>query len=66
MTKLYTLTRNVMPLYTPDNAAIAAFGSGVSYLASLLGPVPRTADHDILLLQTRLPPQSASRAWAQL
>ena len=45
--ELYTLTRNVMPLYTPDNAAIAAFGSGVSYLASLLGPVPRTADHDI-------------------
>lgn len=45
--ELYTLTRNVMPLYTPDSTAIAAFQGGTSYLASLLGPVSRTADHQI-------------------
>jgi hypothetical protein len=45
--ELYTLTRNVMPLYTPDATAIAAFQAGTGYLASLLGPVPRTADHQI-------------------
>ena len=45
--ELYTLTRNVMPLYSTDTAAIAAFNSGISYLNSLLGPVPRTADHQI-------------------
>ena len=50
--ELYTLTRNVMPLYSPDSAAIAAFNSGVSYLASLLGPVPRTADHQIYFAKT--------------
>ncbi len=31
-----------------DTGAIASFQSGLSYLASLLGPVPRTADHQIL------------------
>ena len=45
--ELYTLTRNVMPLYSTDSAAIAAFNSGISYLNGLLGPVPRTADHQI-------------------
>jgi hypothetical protein len=50
--ELYTLTRNVMPLYSPDSAAIAAFNSGVSYLAGLLGPVPRTADHQIYFGKT--------------
>jgi hypothetical protein len=45
--ELYTLTRNVMPLYTSDAAAIRAFNSGIGYLAGLLGPVPRTADHDV-------------------
>jgi hypothetical protein len=45
--ELYTLTRNVMPLYSSDSAAIAAFHSGVNYLASLLGAVPRTANHQI-------------------
>ena len=45
--ELYTLTRNVMPLYTPDSTAIAAFQAGTNYLASLLGPVPRTASHQI-------------------
>jgi Carboxypeptidase regulatory-like domain/TonB dependent receptor len=43
--EIYTLTRNVMPLYTPDSTAIAAFQGGIGYLASLLGPVPRTANH---------------------
>jgi hypothetical protein len=42
--ELYTLTRNVMPLYSSDTAAIAAFQGGLNYLASLLGPVPRTTD----------------------
>jgi hypothetical protein len=45
--ELYTLTRNVMPLYTSDATAIAAFQAGTSYLASLLGPVARTAQHQI-------------------
>jgi hypothetical protein len=45
--ELYTLTRNVMPLYSSDAAAIHAFNSGISYLANLLGPVPRTADHNV-------------------
>jgi Carboxypeptidase regulatory-like domain len=45
--ELYTLTRNVMPLYTSDATAIAAFQAGTRYLASLLGPVHRTADHQI-------------------
>ena len=40
--ELYTLTRNVMPLYSSDAEAIAAFQGGLNYLASLLGPVPRT------------------------
>jgi hypothetical protein len=43
--ELYTLTRNVMPLYSTDAAAIAAFDTGINYLAGLLGPVPRTANH---------------------
>src|SRR6266540_1269855 len=47
--ELYTLTRNVMPLYTEDATAIAAFQAGQSYLANLLGDVPRTADHQIAL-----------------
>jgi carboxypeptidase family protein len=47
--ELYTLTRNVMPLYTSDATAIAAFQAGQSYLANLLGEVPRTADHQIAL-----------------
>jgi hypothetical protein len=45
--ELYTLTRNVMPLYSSDTAAIAAFNSGITYLNSLLGEVPRRADHQI-------------------
>ena len=36
-----------MPLYSTDSAAIAAFQTGINYLASLLGPVPRTANHQI-------------------
>ncbi len=47
--ELYTLTRNVMPYGVPDITAINAFYSGIDYLASLLGPVPRTADHQIAL-----------------
>jgi hypothetical protein len=50
--ELYTLTRNVMPLYSSDSAAIAAFNEGISYLARLLGPVPRTADHQIYFAKT--------------
>jgi hypothetical protein len=47
--ELYTLTRNVMPYGVPDITAINAFYSGIDYLASLLGPVPRTADHQLAL-----------------
>ncbi len=61
--ELYTLTRNVMPLYSSDAAAIAAFHSGISYLASLLGPVARTAEHQIGSGQARLPPQSAQHCF---
>jgi len=46
--ELYTLTRNVMPLYSTDAAAIATFQAGLGYIASLLGPVPRSVDHQIL------------------
>ena len=45
--ELYTLTRNVMPLYSTDSQAITAFDSGIQYLNSLLGEVPRRADHQI-------------------
>jgi len=45
--ELYTLTRNVMPLYSTDTAAIAAFQGGLGFLNNLLGPVPRTVDHQI-------------------
>jgi len=47
--ELYTLTRNVMPYPSTDTAAINAFYGGIDYLASLLGPVARTADHQIAL-----------------
>ncbi len=47
--ELYTLTRNVLPYGVPDITAINAFNSGINYLASLLGPVPRTANHQIAL-----------------
>jgi hypothetical protein len=46
--ELYTLTRNVMPRYSSDAAAIATFQAGLGYVASLLGPVPRTVDHQII------------------
>jgi hypothetical protein len=49
--ELYTLTRNVMPLYTSDATAIAAFQTGLNYMAGLLGPVPRRADHQIGLVK---------------
>ena len=42
--ELYTLTR---PFGISDAAAIAAFQAGLDYLHSLLGPVPRTANHQI-------------------
>ncbi|MDR3763182.1 MAG: hypothetical protein P4M01_03720, partial [Acidobacteriota bacterium] len=45
--ELYTLTRNVMPLYTPDATAIAAFNAGMDYLTGMLGVAPRTANHEI-------------------
>jgi Carboxypeptidase regulatory-like domain/TonB dependent receptor len=45
--ELYTLTRNVMPLYSSDAAAIAAFQNGLNYMESLLGPVPRITNHQI-------------------
>lgn len=45
--ELYTLTRNVMPLFSSDAAAIAAFNAGIDYLSGLLGEVPRTANHQI-------------------
>ncbi len=47
--ELYTLTRNVMPYGVPDIVAINAFSNGINYLANLLGPVPRTADHQVAL-----------------
>ena len=45
--ELYTLTRNVMPYPSTDTAAIQAFDGGLSYLASLLGVVPRTSAHEV-------------------
>jgi hypothetical protein len=46
--ELNTLLKKVMPTGSTDTAAIAAFQAGTDYLASLLGPVSRTADHQIL------------------
>lgn len=45
--ELNTLLKNVMPVGSTDTAAIAAFQAGTDYLANLLGPVRRTADHQI-------------------
>jgi hypothetical protein len=45
--ELNTLLKKVMPAGSTDTAAIAAFQDGTNYLASLLGAVPRTADHQI-------------------
>src|SRR5664279_971967 len=46
--ELNTLLKKVMPVGSTDTAAIAAFQAGTDYLASLLGSVRRTADHQIL------------------
>jgi hypothetical protein len=46
--ELNTLLKKVMPAGSTDTAAINAFQAGTDYLASLLGPVRRTADHQIL------------------
>jgi hypothetical protein len=46
--ELNTLLKKVMPSGSTDTAAIAAFQAGTDYLASLLGPVSRTASHQIL------------------
>jgi hypothetical protein len=45
--ELNTLLKKVMPSGSTDHAAILAFQDGTNYLASLLGPVARTADHQI-------------------
>jgi hypothetical protein len=45
--ELNTLLKNVMPKTSSNHSAIVAFQNGINYLASLLGPVPRTADHQI-------------------
>jgi len=42
--EIYALSR---PFGITDQAAIAAFQSGLGYLENLLGPVPRTGDHQI-------------------
>jgi len=46
--ELNTLLKKVMPTGSTDTAAIAAFQDGTNYLASLLGSVPRTAQHQIV------------------
>jgi hypothetical protein len=46
--ELNTLLKKVMPAGSTDAAAITAFQAGTSYLANLLGPVRRTADHQIV------------------
>ena len=65
--ELYTIQRNVMPpsVILPSNGesldtnSINAFNAGLDYMANLLGPVPRRADHQIALgkLDYHLSPQ---------
>jgi hypothetical protein len=45
--ELNTLITKVMPLGSSNHDAINAFYAGTAYLASLLGSVPRTANHQI-------------------
>lgn len=46
--EIYTLTRN---LAISDDAAVSGFLQGQAYLANLLGPVPRQADHSAVFLK---------------
>jgi hypothetical protein len=45
--EIRNLQKNALPYGSSDHAAVAAFNQGMAYLTSLLGAVPRTADHQI-------------------